>query len=462
MRRDLKDSKDLCLECATVFIGNLDQSYQAFKIASPLGIVTSGSTLSSSTSTMAPHNRVASAENNRRCLVCGDDKASRHYGTVACNGCKGFFRRSVWEKRTYFCVANDTCEVMQQFRNRCRACRFNKCIQVGMDTRAVQSEREIRSPGENGKKPKGSVKQRKGSIPLSAGSGPSSSTTPDLEMPPIVKTLMDIQQRIEMTFCQEFDELISCFGTMCNIEITLQSAIENPEKVASRTKLTWGDTSRLANMHDLKVTWCRTFVWYHDYLSAFDELEKLSYVDRLVLFKLRFAPVSWMLYSWQAYRHNIDGVAFTNDAWYPNDPEKQRMLPKACNDYYSKIASTMAHEMVHVMKRIEMSEEEYSVMLAITAFRSDYRISAEGNKRLQSTGDMFTRALAEYCRSRDSSELKAMERLGTLMLMLTSIETLTRQEDDNVQYLAIFNMADLVGLPYEVHSALRRIDSYDE
>uniref|UniRef100_A0A8R1ENP0 NR LBD domain-containing protein n=1 Tax=Caenorhabditis japonica TaxID=281687 RepID=A0A8R1ENP0_CAEJA len=103
-----------------------------------------------------------------------------------------------------------------------------------------------------------------------------------------------------------------------------------------------------------------------------------------------------------------------------------------------KIAATMSHEMVHVMKRIEMTEEEYSVLLAITLFRPDYRISRDGNKLLEATGNIYSRALAEYCKNREHSELKAMERLGTLMLMLTSVETLTRQEDDNVQYLAIF------------------------
>lgn len=41
-----------------------------------------------------------------------------------------------------------------------------------------------------------------------------------------------------------------------------------------------------------------------------------------------------------------------------------------CRDYYAKIVSMMSHEMVHEMRKIEMTEEEYSVMLAIAAFRT--------------------------------------------------------------------------------------------
>ena len=37
------------------------------------------------------------------CLVCGDTSSGKHYGILACNGCSGFFKRSVRRKLIYRC-----------------------------------------------------------------------------------------------------------------------------------------------------------------------------------------------------------------------------------------------------------------------------------------------------------------------------------------------------------------------
>ena len=46
--------------------------------------------------------------------------------------CKGFFKRTVQNKRVYTCVAEGDCEINKAQRNRCQYCRFKKCLRMGM------------------------------------------------------------------------------------------------------------------------------------------------------------------------------------------------------------------------------------------------------------------------------------------------------------------------------------------
>ncbi|XP_018795134.1 PREDICTED: nuclear hormone receptor HR78 isoform X1 [Bactrocera latifrons] len=76
------------------------------------------------------------------CLVCGDRASGRHYGAISCEGCKGFFKRSIRKQLGYQCRGSMNCEVTKHHRNRCQFCRLQKCLASGMRSDSVQHERK--------------------------------------------------------------------------------------------------------------------------------------------------------------------------------------------------------------------------------------------------------------------------------------------------------------------------------
>ena len=75
----------------------------------------------------------------RTCLICGDRATGLHYGIISCEGCKGFFKRSICNKRVYRCSRDKNCEMSRKQRNRCQYCRLLKCLQMGMNRKGEET-----------------------------------------------------------------------------------------------------------------------------------------------------------------------------------------------------------------------------------------------------------------------------------------------------------------------------------
>uniref|UniRef100_A0A8C6UZE0 Thyroid hormone receptor alpha n=1 Tax=Neogobius melanostomus TaxID=47308 RepID=A0A8C6UZE0_9GOBI len=100
-------------------------------------------------------------EKDEPCVVCGDKATGYHYRCITCEGCKGFFRRTIQKNLhpSYSCKYEGCCIIDKITRNQCQLCRFKKCITVGMamdlvldDSKRVAKRRLIEQNREKRKK----------------------------------------------------------------------------------------------------------------------------------------------------------------------------------------------------------------------------------------------------------------------------------------------------------------------
>ncbi|EGT50927.1 hypothetical protein CAEBREN_16108 [Caenorhabditis brenneri] len=109
------------------------------------------STISSPPSTSASSSISNAPLEKKECAVCKNPNSSGyHFGCIACAACSAFFRRTVVLSRRYYCrrdpIGNSLCPLDRRHRSNCRACRYVRCIEMGMNPSSVQNLRDSIKP----------------------------------------------------------------------------------------------------------------------------------------------------------------------------------------------------------------------------------------------------------------------------------------------------------------------------
>uniref|UniRef100_H3D0Q6 Retinoic acid receptor alpha n=1 Tax=Tetraodon nigroviridis TaxID=99883 RepID=H3D0Q6_TETNG len=75
------------------------------------------------------------------CFVCQDKSSGYHYGVSACEGCKGFFRRSIQKDMAYTCQKDKLFEVNKRCCNICERVWVGLCFSLSLLSALVRNDR---------------------------------------------------------------------------------------------------------------------------------------------------------------------------------------------------------------------------------------------------------------------------------------------------------------------------------
>ncbi|KAF7711960.1 vitamin D3 receptor B isoform X1 [Silurus meridionalis] len=80
----------------------------------------------------------------RICGVCGDKATGFHFNAMTCEGCKGFFRRSMKRKASFTCPFSGSCSITKDNRRHCQSCRLKRCLDIGMMKEFILTDEEVK------------------------------------------------------------------------------------------------------------------------------------------------------------------------------------------------------------------------------------------------------------------------------------------------------------------------------
>ncbi|XP_055006851.1 hepatocyte nuclear factor 4-gamma isoform X2 [Boleophthalmus pectinirostris] len=312
------------------------------------------------------------------CAICGDKATGKHYGASSCDGCKGFFRRSIRKSHIYTCRFNRQCIVDKDKRNQCRFCRLNKCFRAGMKKEAVQNERDR-------------ISSR--------------------------RTIQDQSQDLPpITILAQAESL----SQQITAPVVLGDLAE--QKSASVSDVCDSMRQQLLVL----VEWAK-------YIPAFGEL---PLDDQVSLLRAH------------AGEHLLLGVAkrsmpFKDFLLLGNGCVIHRNSPEA---EISRVANRVLDELVQPFQDIQIDENEYAALKAIVFFDPDAK-SLRDPSKIKAMRLQVQMSLEDYINDR---QYDSRGRFGELLLLLPTVQSITWQMIEQLQFIKLCGLAKIDNLLQEM------------
>ncbi|XP_063901760.1 ecdysone receptor-like isoform X3 [Zophobas morio] len=358
------------------------------------------------------------------CLVCGDRASGYHYNALTCEGCKGFFRRSITKNAVYQCKYGNNCEIDMYMRRKCQECRLKKCLSVGMRPECVVPEVQCAV------KRKEKKAQKEKDKPNSTTNG-----SPDIvKVEPEVSNCRSARD-LQFLQCDFFgSQLSDSPKTLCNGNkgispeqeelihrlVYFQNEYEHPSdedvKRIINQPIEGEDQSdiRFRHITEITILTVQLIVEFAKRLPGFD---KLLREDQIALLKACSSEVM-MFRMARRYDVETDSILFVNNQPYSRQSYNLAGMGETIED--------LLH-FCRTMFSMKVDNAEYALLTAIVIF-SERPALIEGWK-VEKIQEIYLEALRAYVDNRRPKD-KAATIFAKLLSVLTELRTLGNQNSE--------------------------------
>jgi len=337
-------------------------------------------------------NQVAMFPQN--CAICGDRATGKHYGAASCDGCKGFFRRSVRKKHEYSCRFSRNCTVDKDKRNQCRFCRLRKCFKAGMKKDAVQNERDRIS-----KRPPTLEETMVGHSGLS------------------VKALLNAE-----VFSRQVEQAQGNNGYDICMELTDYDI----------------STKRLASIPDIGESMKQQLLILVEWAKHIQAFSELVLDDQVAL--LRAHAGEHLLLGLARRSMNLNNILLLgNDMIIPRDIRQWSgvWMTEPQDTVVRDIGVRVMNELVSPFKAIQMDDTEFACLKAIVFFDPHAR-GLRDIERIKGLRYHIQMNLEDYICDR---QYDSRGRFGEILLTLPSLQSITLQMIEQISYAKNYGVA---------------------
>ncbi|XP_063044573.1 oxysterols receptor LXR-alpha isoform X1 [Engraulis encrasicolus] len=330
---------------------------------------------------------------NEVCSVCGDKASGFHYNVLSCEGCKGFFRRSVIKGAQYACKNSGRCEMDMYMRRKCQQCRLRKCREAGMLEQCVLSEEQIRHK-----------KMKKQHEEETART--STVVTPN--PPPEVAPLAPEQQ--------DMIEKLVAMQKQCNKRSFLDRPKVTPWPQSQDPQNREVRQQRFAHFTELAIMSVQEIVDFAKQLPGFLELTR---EDQIALLKTSTIEIM-LLETSRRYNPAMESITFLKDFSYNKDDfAKAGLQFEFINPIF---------EFSKGMNDLQLDEAEYALLIAINIFSAD-RPNVQDHDLVERLQQPYVDLLNSYIRIKRPMDHLMFPRM---LMKLVSLRTLSSVHSEQV------------------------------